>query len=272
MRQRGSRILAKVDALRRQSAVPASIFAALTGFRGSRPFPTMTADYCGGLTPSLVICTRVAVNLPPASVELVHRTGPSEEVLVRPCVTVDTRNRFLFLHNWARSFDSYTGVLDDAGPCRAVGLNQGRELFGRAADNLSALHGEFFLHLCGAQAPAHLIAEPYDDLARRTCRSEQAVPGTQLVPGNAGFVHRGHPGELGRTVLARHGENPQLARLEGAALATKSVPMLPPAPGRFSTRNGCSQVSVSFWATRRTMMSFGPPGANGTTMRTGREG
>src|SRR5437660_3763259 len=143
----------------------------------------MTADYCGGLTPSLVICTRVAVNLPPASVELVHRTGPSEEVLVRPCVTVDTRNRFLFLHNWVRSFDSYTGVLDDAGPCRAVGLNKGGELSGRAADNLSALHAEFFFHLSGPKPPPNFIAKPYTDLARRPCGADQAEPGTNLLPG-----------------------------------------------------------------------------------------
>jgi len=55
-------------------------------------------------------------------------------------------------------------------------------------------------------------------------------------------------------------------------LATKSVPMLPPAPGRFSTRNGCRHASVSFCATSRAMMSFGPPGANGTMIRTGLEG
>ncbi|HKB63580.1 MAG TPA: hypothetical protein VKD03_11975 [Burkholderiales bacterium] len=48
--------------------------------------------------------------------------------------------------------------------------------------------------------------------------------------------------------------------------------MLPPAPERFSTTTGCPQVSVSFSAIRRTMMSFGPPGANGTMIRTGLEG
>jgi len=62
---RGSRISAGTDAARRRGRcdrIPESSLlgpAAETSFR---------IPYCGGLTPSLVICTRVAVILPPASV------------------------------------------------------------------------------------------------------------------------------------------------------------------------------------------------------------
>ena len=55
----------------------------------------------------------------------------------------------------------------------------------------------------------------------------------------------------------------------GALLATRSVPILPEAPTRFSTTTGWPQRSVSFWATIRAMMSVPPPGVKATTIRTG---
>src|SRR2546421_8012947 len=50
-----------------------------------------------------------------------------------------------------------------------------------------------------------------------------------------------------------------------ALLATKSAPMLPPAPGLFSTTTGCPRACCSFGAIRRAERSTGPPGAYGTT-------
>src|SRR5262245_53165740 len=48
--------------------------------------------------------------------------------------------------------------------------------------------------------------------------------------------------------------------------------MMPFAPGRLSTITCWPQVSVSFWATARAMMSTPPPAACGTMIRTGRLG
>src|SRR6266852_6099783 len=96
-----------------------------------------------------------------------------------------TRETGFYSSDRARSFDAYPGVLDDAGPGQAVGLDHRFELFGRAAGNLGALHREFFLHPGGAHDPAHLRAEPRDDLARRARRSEQAIPWAHLVSWNA---------------------------------------------------------------------------------------
>jgi len=56
------------------------------------------------------------------------------------------------------------------------------------------------------------------------------------------------------------------------ALATASVPMLPPAPVRFSTTNGCPMDSCSAAPSVRPTMSGVDPGGNGTTSLTGREG
>src|SRR5438876_8884756 len=47
-----------------------------------------------------------------------------------------------------------------------------------------------------------------------------------------------------------------------------SAPMLPAAPGRFSTITGWPHFSESFSATMRGMRSALPPAGNGTTMRT----
>ncbi len=55
----------------------------------------------------------------------------------------------------------------------------------------------------------------------------------------------------------------------GSALATATAPMLPPAPGRFSTTTGCFHISLSFWPSARASTSDVPPGANGTMMRIG---
>ncbi|MFJ0639712.1 hypothetical protein WLU61_11515 [Bordetella bronchiseptica] len=52
-------------------------------------------------------------------------------------------------------------------------------------------------------------------------------------------------------------------------MATMFEPMLPPAPGLFSTTTVCPRTSVSCLATSRPSVSTAPPGANGTTMRIG---
>jgi len=51
----------------------------------------------------------------------------------------------------------------------------------------------------------------------------------------------------------------------GAALATWSAPMLPLAPGLFSTITGWPRRSESFGPTVRAMMSMPVPGVKGTT-------
>ena len=58
----------------------------------------------------------------------------------------------------------------------------------------------------------------------------------------------------------------------GAAFATKSVPILPLAPGLFSTTTGCFQRSASLGWRARARMSMPVPGVKGTTRVTGREG
>src|SRR6185295_10602144 len=54
-----------------------------------------------------------------------------------------------------------------------------------------------------------------------------------------------------------------------SALATRSAPMLPPAPVLFSTTTGWPMASCSFGPIRRARMSLVPPGANGTMILTG---
>src|SRR5882762_2932475 len=58
----------------------------------------------------------------------------------------------------------------------------------------------------------------------------------------------------------------------GALLATCSVPMLPEAPGRFSTTTGWPRRAPSRSVTARALVSVTPPAAKGTTNRTGRDG
>src|SRR5262245_45973818 len=50
------------------------------------------------------------------------------------------------------------------------------------------------------------------------------------------------------------------------------VPIVLPAPGRLSTTTDCPHCSVSASATIRPTMSLPPPGASGTTTRTGLRG
>ena len=49
------------------------------------------------------------------------------------------------------------------------------------------------------------------------------------------------------------------------ARATASLPMVPPAPGRFSTTMGWPRIVDSRWATTREELSVMPPAAKGTT-------
>jgi hypothetical protein len=58
----------------------------------------------------------------------------------------------------------------------------------------------------------------------------------------------------------------------GAARATEPQPMAPAPPVRFSTTVGCPSAGLTAWATMRATVSVLPPGANGTTKVTGREG
>ena len=50
-----------------------------------------------------------------------------------------------------------------------------------------------------------------------------------------------------------------------SARATAAMPMVPPAPGRFSTMKGWPSCSDSRCATVRAMMSVALPAVNGTT-------
>src|SRR5260221_14688977 len=56
----------------------------------------------------------------------------------------------------------------------------------------------------------------------------------------------------------------------GGDFTTISVPIVPEAPGLFSTKNGWSQRSCSLGASNRATMSGPAAGVNGTTIRTGR--
>ncbi|MNO05601.1 hypothetical protein D3C81_2270570 [compost metagenome] len=58
----------------------------------------------------------------------------------------------------------------------------------------------------------------------------------------------------------------------GAARTTNSVPMLPPAPGLFSTTKGWPSFCVSVLVTLRVRVSVVPPGENATMTFTGRSG
>jgi hypothetical protein len=58
----------------------------------------------------------------------------------------------------------------------------------------------------------------------------------------------------------------------GAALATASTPVTPPAPARLSTTTGWPSVAAMRGARTRATMSLGPPAAKGTTKRIARLG
>jgi hypothetical protein len=53
----------------------------------------------------------------------------------------------------------------------------------------------------------------------------------------------------------------------GADFATSTTPILPFAPGRFSTTTGWPSVSWSFAPSARPIWSAAPPGGKFTTMR-----
>ena len=55
----------------------------------------------------------------------------------------------------------------------------------------------------------------------------------------------------------------------GSAFATRSVPMLPLAPGRFSITTGWPSIGCRLSATTRPTMSGVEPGPNGTISRSG---
>ena len=55
----------------------------------------------------------------------------------------------------------------------------------------------------------------------------------------------------------------------GAAFATNSAPITDAAPARFSTTMGCPQRRDSSFDRARAMVSSGPPGGQGTTLRMG---
>jgi len=58
----------------------------------------------------------------------------------------------------------------------------------------------------------------------------------------------------------------------GTALATELVPMVAPAPVRFSTTNGWPSLACSCSAKMRPVVSTAPPAAIGTTILTVRAG
>ena len=62
------------------------------------------------------------------------------------------------------------------------------------------------------------------------------------------------PGELTRSVWP-----------SGLAFATSAVPIVPPAPVRFSITTDCPQLSLIFCAMMRARVSVPPPGDNGNT-------
>src|SRR5437879_1548997 len=55
----------------------------------------------------------------------------------------------------------------------------------------------------------------------------------------------------------------------GADLATASLPIVPPAPPRLSTRICCPRASDQDWPTRRAVASTDSPAGKGTTRRIG---
>ena len=58
----------------------------------------------------------------------------------------------------------------------------------------------------------------------------------------------------------------------GAAFATRSDPMLPPAPPRLSITNGFPSSSCRPFAIGRAAISDGPPGGQGTIIVTDLDG
>jgi len=63
-----------------------------------------------------------------------------------------------------------------------------------------------------------------------------------------------------------------IVRPSGFERATMSVPIVAEAPGRLSTTTAFGHMAPSFWPKMRASTSVPPPGAKGTTMRSGRLG
>src|SRR2546422_11039636 len=88
-----------------------------------------------------------------------------------------------------------------------------------------------------------------------------SVTGSRSFTGSYGSLYR-----LGLTVKVRG--TISMMWPSGGALATISVPIMPEAPGRFSTTNGWPRLSESFGAMSRPTMSVEPPGAKPSIRRT----
>src|SRR6267378_1694223 len=74
------------------------------------------------------------------------------------------------------------------------------------------------------------------------------------------------------TLIALGGAATSSVCPSGALFATKSVPILPPEPVRFSTMTGCPSASPRRGASARAVKSVIPPGGKVTTSRIGFEG
>ena len=100
-----------------------------------------------------------------------------------------------------------------------------------------------------------------------TSRTADAATGAKLRSGSYGsFVYRD------AVIVCVERSVKSSVCPSGAAFATTSAPIVVPAPGRFSTRTCWPRLCVSSAASARENVSVAPPGANGTTMRTGFEG
>src|SRR5262249_60816233 len=78
-------------------------------------------------------------------------------------------------------------------------------------------------------------------------------------------------------IIERHIDGVRRSRQEERiavrrARTTASVPILLPAPGRFSMMNGWPSRADKYWPIKRAIMSLPPPAGKPTTMRTGRVG
>src|SRR6266568_4534243 len=110
---------------------------------------------------------------------------------------------------------------------------------------------------------------------RRACSRSSRTPltGVFAVPTSATgarsfFVSKGSV-LYSDTLIALGGAAMRSVWPSGGALATKSVPMLPPEPVRFSTMTGWPSASPSRGASARAVKSVIPPGGKVTTSRIG---
>src|SRR5215467_8607208 len=75
-----------------------------------------------------------------------------------------------------------------------------------------------------------------------------------------------------RRLVAREDEPTNIVQPSGSELATAAAPILVPAPGLFSITSCWAQMPDRRSAVMRATVSVDPPGAYGTTIRTGRLG